>query len=130
MADLCRYYISKDEPSPEVRFRDLSDLLKSPGHGTADTSQVKSKLGTTGERTAEAPLILKPKETNGATNPFNKTDNWEREIGVDDNIKRPPLGARHTFEVTEMDGINLKAPTLLDLLSDEPIEGAIQLGVS
>jgi hypothetical protein len=113
-----------------VHFWDLSDLLKSPGHGTADTSQVKSKLGTKGEGTAEAPLILEPEEINRATDPFDKTDDWEREIGLDDNIERPPLGARHTFEVTEVDGINFKSPTLLGLLSDEPIEGAIQPGVS
>jgi hypothetical protein len=74
MAGLCRYYIPKDKPSPEVRFRDLSDLRKSPGHGTADTRQYKSKLGTTGEGTAEVPLILEPKEINEATHSFDETD--------------------------------------------------------
>ncbi|CCO36347.1 hypothetical protein BN14_10481 [Rhizoctonia solani AG-1 IB] len=123
-------YKSKDKPSPAVRFRDLSDLLKSTGHGTADTRKEKSNLGTTGEGTAEAPLMLEPEDTSAVTDPFDDTDDWGREIGLDDNIERPPPGARHAFEVTEVDGINLKAPTLLDLLSDEPIEGAIQPGVS
>ncbi|CEL60542.1 hypothetical protein RSOLAG1IB_09724 [Rhizoctonia solani AG-1 IB] len=92
--------------------------------------QEKSKLGSTGEGTAEAPLMLEPKDTNAVTDPFDNTDNWGRETGLDNNIERPPPGARHASEVTEVDGIKLKAPTLLDLLSGEPIEGAIQAGVS
>jgi hypothetical protein len=82
--------------------------------------------------TGEAPLVLEPEETNGVTNTFDETDDWEREIGLDDNIERPPPGARHrdAFEDTEVDDISLEAPTLLDLLNDELIEGAMQPGVT
>ncbi|KAG8749620.1 hypothetical protein FRC11_011137 [Ceratobasidium sp. 423] len=60
------------------------------------------------------------------TDSFDEPDTWEQEIGLDEVIERP----RHAFEVAGMDGIDLKAPTLLDLLSDEPIEGAIEPVVS
>ncbi|KAG8737826.1 hypothetical protein FRC11_001817, partial [Ceratobasidium sp. 423] len=64
------------------------------------------------------------------TDSFDELDTWEQEIGLDEVIERPPPGAQHAFEVAGMDGIDLKAPTLLDLLSNEPIEGAIEPVVS
>ncbi|KAG8730606.1 hypothetical protein FRC11_006320 [Ceratobasidium sp. 423] len=64
-------------------------------------------------------------DSDQVTGSFDEPDVWEQEIGLDEVIGRPPPGARHSFEVTGMDGIDLKAPTLLDLLSDEPVQGAI-----
>ncbi|KDN50466.1 hypothetical protein RSAG8_00964, partial [Rhizoctonia solani AG-8 WAC10335] len=76
---------------------------------------------------AEAPITLDSDgDSNREVDSFEESDAWEREIGLDEVIERPQPGLRHAFGVTETDGLNLSAPALLDLLSDESVDGAIE----
>ncbi|KAG8728142.1 hypothetical protein FRC11_011735 [Ceratobasidium sp. 423] len=57
--------------------------------------------------------------------PGLSAEEWECEAGFDEVIEWVEVGSKDAFEV---DGINLSDPLLLDLLSDEPIPGAITRG--
>ncbi|KAL5631424.1 hypothetical protein ACGC1H_007071 [Rhizoctonia solani] len=77
--------------------------------------------------TSNNKAVIRPKgNTNQVTDHFEKPDTWEQEIGLDEVIEQPESGLRYSFEVTETDGINLNAPALLDLLSDEPVDRALE----
>ncbi|KAG8680791.1 hypothetical protein FRC11_001993 [Ceratobasidium sp. 423] len=93
--ELCLQNTTKDVPSPAVRFRDLSDLMKCPGHAMADLRQNEtSGAANMGEGTANAPIMLNSEgEPDLVTDSFDEPDTWEQEIGLDEVIERPPPGA-------------------------------------
>ena len=45
---------------------------------------------------------------------------------MDEVIERPHPESRHTFGVTKIVSVDLSIPVLLDLLSDEPVDGSIE----
>ncbi|KEP46427.1 hypothetical protein V565_199460 [Rhizoctonia solani 123E] len=103
--------------APTVRFRDMSDLLKSAGKVAIDLR------GTNIPTSANAGDIVPV--ANGSDSVVHDfvVDAWEQEAGFDEKIEPAEGGAMDGFEV-EAEGINLGEPLLLDLLSDEPVLGA------
>ncbi|CAE6446463.1 unnamed protein product [Rhizoctonia solani] len=121
---------AEDVPGPAIRFRDLSDLIKDSRQTLPNSRQDGGLASAEGTgAAADAPTPLDP-EGGHITDRFEEPDTWEQDIGLDEVIERPELGSGRVFEVTERDGINLNALTLLDLLSDEPVDGAIEPATS
>ncbi|KDN34010.1 hypothetical protein RSAG8_12893, partial [Rhizoctonia solani AG-8 WAC10335] len=59
------------------------------------------------------------------------SEEWEKEAGLDEVIEPAVGGSKERFEVEEgPDIINFAEPLLIDLLSDEPVPGAITRGAA
>ncbi|KAG8726752.1 hypothetical protein FRC11_014558, partial [Ceratobasidium sp. 423] len=100
--------VQKPHIAPTLRFHDMSDMFKSSGKGVNVVTATDSSAE---DEDTEAPGL--------------SAEEWEREAGFDEVIERVEAGSKDAFEVN---GINLSDPFLLDLLSDEPIPGAITQG--
>lgn len=79
--------------------------------------------------------LEEPSEPTSDKEPVNETmgnveeaDLWEQEAGFDDVIERPPPGMGWAFEVVETESLNLREPTLRDLLSSQPVPGVVTRG--
>ncbi|EUC57553.1 hypothetical protein RSOL_224930, partial [Rhizoctonia solani AG-3 Rhs1AP] len=118
---------SKEVIAPVLRYRDLSDFLKqretSPIVPIVPTRE-KAELQDTVEcQRAPVPVPASSESDPTVTELSADMDRWEEEWELDDVIEKPRPGSRYAFEAEESDGVDLSAPILLDLLSDDPVEG-------
>jgi hypothetical protein len=82
--------------------------------------------------TAEKHTLKDQEPRNDTYNVYEQEDYvpdvWEQGADFDEEIEPAERGSRDGFELSKTDGANLGAPLLLDLLSDEPIEGVVVRG--
>ncbi|GAB1522319.1 hypothetical protein RhiTH_005433 [Rhizoctonia solani] len=113
---------STEVTPPTVRYRDLSNLLKQreaqPSKCTGFSApgvEVETREAATAATTnSEDPAVVELSD---------EADKWEEEWELDAVIEQPGPGSKYSFEIGESDGIDLSSPVLLDLLSDDPVEG-------
>ncbi|KAG8726377.1 hypothetical protein FRC11_000261, partial [Ceratobasidium sp. 423] len=112
--------VQKPRIAPTLCFCDMSDMFKSLGKVSVDLRGVGASSATSGVNVVTATDSSAEDEDTEA--PGLSAEEWECEAGFDEVIEWVEAGSKDAFEV---DGINLLDPLLLDLLSDEPIPGAI-----
>jgi hypothetical protein len=67
---------------------------------------------------------------NDTIDAVRETDIREEKAGFDEVIDKPLSGSGWGFEVADTESLNLAEPSLLDLLSDEPVPGVVARGSS
>ncbi|KAG8707640.1 hypothetical protein FRC11_007286 [Ceratobasidium sp. 423] len=115
--------VQKPRIVPTLRFRNMSNMFKSSGKVSVDLRGVGAGSATSCVNVVTATDSSAEDEDTEA--PGLSAEEWECEAGFDEVIEWVEAGSKDAFEV---DGINLSDPLLLDLLSDEPIPGAITRG--
>ncbi|KAH7313222.1 ribonuclease H-like domain-containing protein [Rhizoctonia solani] len=128
MAQILQYERRKSNQRSSImtRFRDIPGLIKSTDL-PASQQDIDSDAGSTENSDCdEAGDILGPDDNElELTDHSNEPEEWEISAGLDEEpepLWRGKIGHREYFEVARHDGIDLRNPSLLDLLSDGPIE--------
>ncbi|KAF8755631.1 WD domain, G-beta repeat [Rhizoctonia solani] len=113
---------STEVTPPTVCYRDLSNLLKQrevqpskcTGFSAPGVEVETQEAATAATTNSKDPAVMELSD---------EANKWEEEWELDAIIEQPGPGSKYSFEIGELDGIDLSSQVLLDLLSDDPVKG-------